>query len=129
VVTRRLSNCTYREVRGLRDLCAERGIERLTAVTHGYHAARTARYLEEVLPGRARVVPVTVAELIALRLPEAAGERFEDLLELIERSEPRGADALREAVVEGAMTALHALDRDGRLECGLADLLRNPPPV
>jgi uncharacterized SAM-binding protein YcdF (DUF218 family) len=128
VVTRRVSNCTLREARGLRDLCAERGTPRLTAVTHAYHAARTARYLDEALPGRARVVPVTERSLAALRLPEAAGPLFAGLPELIRRSRPRGPDAWREAMVEAAMTLLHALDRGGRVEIFLADRVRNPPP-
>jgi hypothetical protein len=128
VTTRRVSNCTCREVRGLRDLCAERGTARLIAVTHAYHAARTARYLEEVLPGRARVVPVTQAELAGLQLPAEAAPLFEGLPALIETSRPRGTDAVREAMVEGVMTALHALDRGGRVECALADRVRNPPP-
>ena len=128
VITRRVSNCTYREVRGLRDLCAELGTAELTAVTHPYHAARTARYLAEVLPGPSRVTAVTVPELARLRLPEESARRFRDLPDLIERSRPRGADALREALVEASMTLLHAVDRRGRLECRLADLLRNPPP-
>lgn len=126
--TRRVSNCTYREVRGLRDLCSETGIDRLTGVTHAYHAARTARYLDEVLPGRTRVAPVTVPALAALPVPEAVGPLFADLPDCVLRSEPRGADALREAFVEAAMNALHAVDRGGRLECRLADLMRNPPP-
>jgi hypothetical protein len=128
VVTRRVSNCTYREVRGLRDLCAERGTGRVTAVTHAYHAARTARYLEEVLPGRARVVPVTVEALAALPLHGHGAALFAGLPALIAASQPRGLDAVREAIVEAAMTALHALDRHGRLERALADGLRNPPP-
>jgi hypothetical protein len=133
VVTRRLSNCTYREVRWLRSLCAELGLGRLTAVTHGYHAARTARYLEEVLPGRTGVVSVTVPELARLgvdsrRVPARIAQRFAELPELIERSQPRGVDALREALVEGAMTVLHVLDRRGRVEIALADRFRNPPP-
>jgi hypothetical protein len=128
IVTRRVSNCTCREVRGLRDLCAERGTGRLIAVTHGYHAARTARYLEEVLPGRTRTVAVTAAEMARLRLPGGVAPLFEGLPALIDASRPRGSDALREALVEAAMTALHALDRSGRVEQALADLMRNPPP-
>jgi hypothetical protein len=128
VVTRRISNCTHREARGLRDLCAERGTGRLTAVTHAYHAARTARYLEEVLPGRTRVVRVTAAELAKVRPPGDAAPPFEELPALIEASLPRGWDAAREAMVEAAMTVLHALDRSGRVEAALADRMRNPPP-
>jgi len=128
VVTRRVSNCTYREVRGLRDLCGELGIRTLTAVTHRYHTARTARYLEEVMPGRTRVVAVTRAELEALTLPAHCAEAFRDLPDLIVRSQPRGADALRETMVEAAMSLLHAADRGGRIEQALADRLRNPPP-
>lgn len=128
VVTRRISNCTFREVRGLVDLCGETGTASLTAVTHAYHARRTARYLEEVLPGRFRVAAVTLPALAALRIPDASAALFADLAGIVSRSVPRGADAIREAVVEAAMTALHAVDRSGRIERRLADLVRNPPP-
>ena len=134
VVTRRVSNCTYREVRGLRDLCAELGVGKLTAVTHRYHAARTDRYLGEVLPGRARVIAVEVHAREAtgeenLQVPAGVAEALRELPDLVDRSVPRGADAWREALVEAAMTLLHALDRRGRVEIALADRLRNPPPA
>jgi uncharacterized SAM-binding protein YcdF (DUF218 family) len=102
LLTRRISNCTFVEVRALRNLCAEAGVRRLVVITHAYHAPRSRTYLEEVLPG-AEVVPAREAE-------------------------PAGLDLLREKLVESALRAVHALDKSGAVERALANLVRARAP-
>jgi uncharacterized SAM-binding protein YcdF (DUF218 family) len=127
LITRRVSNCTFIEVRALRDLCAELGAAGLVAVTHPYHAARTHAYLREVLPG-AVVVPAHERALERVELPPAQVERFAALPALLRISQPDALDAARERLVEATLRMIHALDRSGTLERVLADVARPRPP-
>jgi hypothetical protein len=122
-VTRWASNCTFVEVRELRDAGRLHGVERMVGVTHPYHAPRTERYLREVLP-HSSVVAVRPGALAGLSLPDAAA--FAALAELIRASQPGPLDAAREHVVEGTLRAIHALDPAGHTERALANLVRVP---
>ena len=123
ILTRRNSNCTFVEVRALRDLCAEEGLRRIVGVTHAYHAARTLRYLREVMPAETACVTPVGPDLLeeGARLPES-----DAVATLIATSDPRGADLWRERAVEAAMNVLHAVDRGGTVERWLANAVRKP---
>ncbi|MGQ0720233.1 MAG: YdcF family protein [Candidatus Eiseniibacteriota bacterium] len=127
LVTRRISHCTFVEVRALRDLCAEAGAAKLLAVTHPYHAARTRAYLREVLP-EATVIPAHESALAGLDLPAPEAARFADLRALLRRSQPDLLDEARERLVEAALRIIHALDRSGTSERALANFARPRPP-
>jgi len=127
LLTRRISNCTFVEVRALRALCVEAGAARLLAVTHPYHAARTRTYLREILPD-ATVVPAHESALAGFVLPASEAARFADLAKLLRLSRPEPLDELRERIVEAALRAVHALDRGGTVERALANLVRPRPP-
>jgi uncharacterized SAM-binding protein YcdF (DUF218 family) len=127
LVTRRISNCTFVEVRALRDLCAELGVTKLVAVTHPYHAARTRAYLREVLPGAA-VVAAAESAMVGVELPSSQAERFAGLPAILRASQPDPLDAARERIVEAVLRVVHMLDRSGAAERALADFARPRPP-
>jgi hypothetical protein len=127
LVTRRISNCTFVEARALRDLCVESGAAKLLAVTHPYHAARTRAYLREVLP-EATVVPAHERALAGIELPAEEEARFADLSTILRRSQPDPLDEARERMVEAALRVVHAFDRSGTVERGLANFARPRPP-
>lgn len=123
IVTRWASNCTFVEVRELRDAGRPHGVDRIVGITHPYHAPRTERYLREVLP-HASVLAVRPEALAGLALPDTAA--FAALPELIRASQPGPLDAARERLVEATLRAIHALDPGGRTERALANLVRVP---
>jgi uncharacterized SAM-binding protein YcdF (DUF218 family) len=128
LLLRRMSNCTWIEVRAFRDLCRDVGAIRLLAVTHPYHARRTRDYLREVGLD-AEVIPVREDAAAALVLPAVESARFADLADVLRCSRPGPFDAFREAVVEGTLTAIHAVDPGGNVERALANLVRIRPPA
>ncbi len=123
VLARSRSSCTSIEVRAARVLTRIHALDHIVAVTHPYHAPRTRRYLDEVLPGTS-VVEVHPAILDELALPERGSELFRDLEGTIRNSMPTRPELLRERIVEWLLTRLHALDPRGRFERRLAKLVR-----
>lgn len=125
VLARPWSNATVTEVRGHRVLLRERGLlgSEITAVTHPYHAARTARYFAEIGVA-ARVVSVTLAAAARIETPALPAARRAVLLALVARGVARPPDLWREVAVEMIATLLHRMDRRGRGERWLADWLR-----
>jgi hypothetical protein len=124
VMTRQLSNCTLLEVRAARVLKRAYHLAHIFALTHLYHAARAQRYLDEVLPTQASVIPVHPDILNEITFPAEAEELFNELRTLIEDSLPGRFDAAREYAIEWLLNQAHTLDPRGRFERRLARLLR-----
>jgi hypothetical protein len=124
VMTRQLSNCTLLEVRAARVLKRAYHLAHVFALTHLYHAARAQRYLDEVLPAQASVIPVHPDILNEKTFPAEAEELFSELRTLIEDSLPGRFDAAREYAIEWLLNQAHTLDPRGRFERWLAWLLR-----
>ncbi|MCE9615024.1 MAG: YdcF family protein [Lentisphaerae bacterium] len=114
-----LSNCTAREVEGVRDVLARRGCRRPLVVTHAYHARRTRGYFREV---------GIAAEICACSSRSAAlateGEGAGALLEVIRKGEPPALQVVHEHLVELILTVLHTVDRGGSFERWLSDRIR-----
>ena len=124
VMTRQLTNCTLLEVRAARVLKRAYHLAHIFALTHLYHAARAQRYLDEVLPAQASVIPVHPDILNEITFPAEAEELFNELRTLIEVSLPGRFDAAREYAIEWLLNQAHTLDPRGRFERRLARLLR-----
>ncbi|NNE43296.1 MAG: DUF218 domain-containing protein, partial [Gemmatimonadetes bacterium] len=127
IVTRWISNCTFVEARAIRDVCDVIGLGRVRAVTHPYHATRTRRYLEEVVPDP-EVVAVERAAWERLRIPTDHAGLFESLPALIDSSQPPPLDHTRERTVETVLNGIHAVDPGGHFERWLANVVRVRPP-
>jgi hypothetical protein len=123
VIVRPVSNCTLLEVRAARVLSKIYKLDHIFAVTHLYHAPRTQRYLNEVLP-HASVIPVHPEILVEIVLPSEYSELFGDLPALIRASMPGWFDSSREYLIEWLLSRAHTLDPRGRFERRLAKLLR-----
>jgi len=119
IVAPALTNCTARELRELARLLKERQANRAWAITHPYHARRTQWYF------RAAKLPVTVVACTRQTAAQLAGtEADASLLRWIDAGEVRGLPLLRERLVETTLSALHALNPAGQVECWLADRVR-----
>ncbi len=124
IITRQLTHCTLLEVRAARMLKRVYRISHLFALTHLYHAHRAQRYLNEVMPGDASVIPVHPEILAEVVIPDEAAEFYEELRQMIEDSQPGRLDLLREYVVEWLLNLAHTIDKRGRFERRLARILR-----
>jgi hypothetical protein len=123
VVLRQKTNCTLLEVRAVRAISRAYGLTKIFAVTHLYHAPRTQRYINEVLPDAA-VIPVHPDILNEIVFPTGAEALFKRLQLIIEDSLPSSIDAIREQVIEWFLNHAHTLDPRGRFERWLAKVLR-----
>ncbi len=119
ILARSWSNCTLLEARAVRVLARAHGLGGVTVVTHPYHRARAQRLFAEVL-GDVEVRAVEPALVRAL--PPRACAR--DLEEQVAASMPGGLDLAREQVIEFVLGVLHRIDPRGRVERGLAPLVR-----
>lgn len=119
VVAPALSNCTAREVEGVREVLASLGCRRPLVITHAYHVRRTRWYFREVgLVAEVCACSTRAAQTFA---QDAAGQA---LLAIIRCGEPGRLPRLREWGVEFLLTLLHAVDRAGTCERWLADRIR-----
>lgn len=123
VMLRPVSNCTIVEVRAVRALSKVYHLSHIFAVTHLYHAARSQRYFDEVLPN-ASVIPVHPEILDEITLPAEVTHLFTELPSLIAASMPSPFDLFREYLIEFLMSYTHTLDPHGRFERSVASLLR-----
>lgn len=123
VILRRVSNCTLVEVRSARILRRTYNLEHVFAVTHLYHAPRTQRYLNEVLPS-ASVIPVHPDILAEIKFSAYHAALLARLQEIIIASLPRRLDLLREQVIEELLMLAHIIDPRGKTERAFARILR-----
>lgn len=123
VMLRPVSNCTLVEVRAVRALSKIYRLSHIFAITHLYHAARSQRYFDEVLPN-ASVIPVHPDILAEITLPDEHTRLFAELPPLIAASMPSRFDLFREHLIEFLMSYTHTLDPHGRFERSIARLLR-----
>ncbi len=117
------SNCTIIEVRAIRAIARSYNLTHVFLLTHLYHAARTQKYADEVLPN-ASVIPVHPDILNEITFPVMYEDLLPDIQNLIDVSQPSRFDSFREAVVEWILTQIHRFDSRGRLEQTLANRLR-----
>ena len=123
LILRQKTNCTLLEVRSAQAISRAYELANVFAVTHLYHAPRTQRYINEVLPD-ASVIPVHPDILNELVFPLEAADLFDKLQTIIEDSLPNRLDSLREQIIESILNYAHTLDPRGRFERRLAKLLR-----
>jgi hypothetical protein len=110
------------EVRAVRVLRRAHGLDRLLVITHGYHARRTRAYFDEIGLDVDIVLP-TRQSLVGL--PGTLPARLHDRCgAALTRAEPSAADLGRERLIELVLSALHRVDRRGRVERWLAARLR-----
>jgi len=124
VIVRQISNCTLIEVRTVRVLRRSYGLGHIFAVTHLYHASRTQRYLEEVLP-EVSVIPVHPDILAEIQFPLDQARLWTKLEKMILDSLPERFDLVREYVIEWFLNTAHTLDPRGRFERLVAKILRS----
>ena len=124
VIARQKTNCTLLEVRAARVIKRAYNLARIFAVTHLYHAPRSQRYFDEVLPNTS-VIAVQLAILDEITFPLEALDTLAEIKRDVKASMPGFMDRLREQCVEWLLGASHLLDRRGRLERMLASLLRS----
>lgn len=123
LILRQRSNCTLIEVRAIRALSRAYRLTHIFAVTHLYHAVRTQKYFDEVMPNTA-VIPAHPAILEEIKFPEECADLWPILENSIVDSQPHPLDATREYFIEWLLHRAHLLDPRGRLERRLARLLR-----
>lgn len=123
VMLRPVSNCTLIEVRAARALSRIYRFSHIFALTHLYHAPRAQRYFDEVLPN-VSVIPVHPAILAEINFPPEYDRLLSEIELLVDGSQPRKLDLLREQVIENVLNLAHTVDRRGRFERRLARLLR-----
>ncbi len=123
LILRQKTNCTLLEVRAVQAISRVYDLANVFAVTHLYHAPRTQRYINEVLPS-ASVIPVHPDILAEIVFPLEAADLFGELQTLIEASLPKRFDLLREQMIEWLLSRAHTLDSRGRYERRLAKVLR-----
>lgn len=122
------ANCTLLEVRVVRALSRihSLGPGRIVALTHIYHAGRAQCYFNEVLP-RVSVIPVEPNLLAHVANRYGATDLITEVTELVEQAGPDRMDLARERAVEWLLNRIHVLDPRGRVERGLAHILRPAP--
>lgn len=123
IILRQKTNCTLLEVRAVRALSRAYNLSNIFAVTHLYHAPRTQRYINEVLPN-ASVIPVHPDVLDEITFPVEAYGLLSEIKRIIEDSLPTRLDLIREHVIEWLLNWAHTLDSRGRFERRLARILR-----
>lgn len=123
IILREKTNCTLLEVRAARVLSRVYDLSNIFAITHLYHAPRTQRYMNEVLP-KASVIPVHPDVLDEIAFPEEADDLLTEIQTLIEDSLPTQLDLIREHGIEWLLNHAHTLDSRGRFERRLAKILR-----
>jgi hypothetical protein len=123
LIMRSRTNCTMLEVRSARALRRAYGLAQIFALTHLYHAPRTQRYFNEVLPDVA-VMPVHPDILAEITFQAEYTDLLPELARLIEDSIPGKLDNLREQMIEGLLGMAHTFDERGRFERRLAHILR-----
>lgn len=123
IVLRQKSNCTLLEVRTARILSRIYRLAHIFAVTHLYHAPRTQRYLNEILPNTS-VIPVHPAILDEIVFPLEALDLLDEIQQLVGNSLPNKFDLAREQLIEWLLGHAHTIDPRGRFERRLARLLR-----
>ncbi len=123
IITRQKTNCTLLEVRAVHAICRTHKISTLFAVTHLYHAPRSQRYFNEVMPNAA-VIPVHPDILDEITFPLELIDLLEKIRGIVTDSLPRSSDAIREQLVEWLLSGLHHLDSRGRLERRMARFMR-----
>jgi len=123
IILRKRSNCTLIEVRAARAIVRTYRLTHVFLITHLYHAPRAQRYANEVL-ANGSVIPVHSDVLAEVAFPEEQADLRQDILTLIEESQPGWLDRIREVIIEWLLNRAHSLDPRGRLERKLARLLR-----
>jgi hypothetical protein len=123
LILRRRANCTVLEVRQARVLSHVYHFTQIFALTHLYHALRTKRYFDEVLPF-ADVIPVHPDILVEINFPADYADLLPQLEQLIKTSLPNRVDNFREYIIEALLGLAHTIDRQGRFERRLARVLR-----
>ena len=123
LILRQKTNCTLLEVRSAQAISRAYDLADVFAVTHLYHASRTQRYINEVLPD-ASVIPVHPDILNEIVFPLEAADLFGQIKQLIQDSQPTRLDSLREQLIEWLLNHAHTFDPRGRIERRLAKMLR-----
>lgn len=123
IITRHKSNCTILEVRAAKAISRAYELATMFAVTHLYHAPRSQRYFNEVMPSAA-VIPVHPDILEEISFPLEELDLFDEIKYAIDVSMPGRFELAREYLVEMLLGVAHTADRRGRLERRLAKLLR-----
>jgi hypothetical protein len=123
LIIRQMTNCTLLEVRAARVLRRVYHLAHIFALTHLYHAARSQRYFDEVLPD-ASVIPVHPDILDEIQFPLEVTALWLDMRALVKESQPGRLDMIREQIIEWLLNQAHTLDRRGRYERWLARLVR-----
>ena len=133
IITRQKSNCTLLEVRAAQVLSRTYKLANIFAITHLYHAPRSQRYFDEVMPNAA-VIPVHPEILDEVTFPLDSPDLLDEIRKMVEASMPSRVDLVREHAIEWLLNQAHRLDRKGRVERKLAKMLRpkayknQPPP-
>ena len=123
IITRHKSNCTILEVRAAKAIGRAYKLATMFAVTHLYHAPRSQRYFNEVMPGAA-VIPVHPDILEEITFPLEELDLLAEIKLAIDASMPVRVELVREYLVEMLLGLAHTADRRGHLERRLAKLLR-----
>lgn len=123
IITRQKTNCTLLEVRAVQAICRSYRLPTIFAITHLYHAPRSQRYFNEVMPN-AFVIPVHPDILDEVTFPLEMSDLLEKIRALVEDSRPGRIDLIREYLVEWLLGLAHRLDSRGRVERRLAKILR-----
>ena len=123
LIVRQRSNCTLIEVRATRAIVRAYRLTHIFLITHLYHAPRAQRYANEVL-ANGLVIPAHLDVLNEVTFhPEQEALR-QEIVTLVEASQPNWLDRLREMTIEWLLNRAHSVDPRGRLERRLARLLR-----
>jgi hypothetical protein len=123
LIMRQKTNCTLLEMRAVRVIAKNYNLATVFAVTHLYHAPRTQRYINEVIPGAA-VIPVHPTILQEITFPAEADDLLPQIQKMISDSLPKGLDLMREQAIERLLSYAHTIDHRGRVERYLARILR-----
>lgn len=123
IITRQKSNCTLLEVRVTQAIARTYNLAEVFAVTHLYHAPRSQKYFDEVMPNAA-VIPVHPDILNEITFPLEELDLLEEIKKMVRISIPHQPDLLREHAIEWLLNLAHKIDPKGRFERRLAKLLR-----
>jgi len=119
IVTQNESNNTIREVKVIQDLLIKYKKKNPVIISHGYHLRRTQIYFQEI--GLNVQILACSTNVLNQILPDCVSEMHD----VIARGQISNFNTIKEYFVETVLSAIHLINPSGRLECWLADSLRD----
>jgi uncharacterized SAM-binding protein YcdF (DUF218 family) len=119
IITSDESNNTIREVKVIQALLTKCKRRHPLVISHAYHLRRTKRYCSEIGLD-VQVLPCSVSALDHMA-PYCSSE----IRETIQCGYPSLSNVMKEFCVENILSLIHAIDRSGKFESWLADLVRD----